>query len=55
VQEHCDPDRWEEVESDIFAPTVRPGDRGDFVDASVVDEEMSLFAAFSRQNKELGG
>jgi hypothetical protein len=43
------------VEAEIFAPNVRPGMDADAVDASVIEEEMSLFASFAGQNKALGG
>jgi hypothetical protein len=53
MREHSDPEKWEQVHEEIFAPM--PGRDPDRVDASVIDEEMSLFASFSRQNKALGG
>jgi hypothetical protein len=41
------------VEQEIFAPM--PGLDPDTVSQSIVDEEMSLFQAFTRENKALGG
>lgn len=53
AREHTDPEQWDEVEAEIFAPII--GRDPDTVSVDVVDEEMSLFANFSRQNRALGG
>lgn len=54
IRDHVEPDKWEQVEQDIFSATDVNGDP-DRVAQSVVDEEMSLFAAFSRENRARGG
>lgn len=53
TQEHVKPEDWSMVEQEIFAPM--PGLDPDTVSQSIVDEEMSLFQAFTRENKALGG
>ena len=53
LKSHVDPEKWESVEAEIFAPfTV--GDP-DAVPTEVAEEEMSLFNRFTRENKALGG
>jgi hypothetical protein len=42
------------IEGEIFAPFL-DGRDPDYVPDSVIEEEMSLFSAFSRQNQALGG
>jgi hypothetical protein len=53
TQEHVDPEEWDRVRAEIFSPL----DSGDpnAVSADVVEEEMSMFAAFTRQNSALEG
>lgn len=53
VQEHTDPEKWDEVREDIFAVDTRRDP--DMVSSTVAQEEMALFSNFSRQNKALGG
>jgi hypothetical protein len=53
VQEHTKPDDWEMVESEIFAPLALGRRDPDNVSQSVVEDEMNLFASFTRQSKEL--
>ena len=55
VQEHTKPEDWEMVEAEIFAPFESSVRDPDAVPQVVVEEEMSLFASFSQQNKALGG
>jgi hypothetical protein len=43
------------VESEIFAPLSMGYRDPDNVSQSVVEDEMQLFASFTRQSKELGG
>jgi hypothetical protein len=54
TQEHVEPAEWERVEGEIFAPFTMAGRDADYVDQAVVDEEMALFANFSRETKALG-
>jgi hypothetical protein len=49
------PEDWEQIEEEIFAPFTFAGRDPDQVTQDVVDEEMALFAAFSGQNRALGG
>jgi hypothetical protein len=52
TQEHVDPEKWDQARADIFAPLVKDVDN---VPQSVIDEEMDLFATFTRQQQALEG
>jgi hypothetical protein len=50
VQEHTVPEEWEQVEAEIFEPLVLGRRDPDNVSQSVVEQEMTMFANFTRQN-----
>jgi len=53
TQEHTDPDNWDMVESEIFSPLAIGRRDPDNVSQSVVEDEMQMFANFTRQNDAL--
>lgn len=55
LMEHIDPDDLERVREELFAPVTWNLRDPDAVSQDVIDEEMALFANFSRQNSSLGG
>jgi hypothetical protein len=54
IREHSKPEDWDMIEGEIFAPFL-DGRDPDAVPESVIEEEMSLFSAFTRQNQAIGG
>lgn len=55
TREHTKTDDWEMVEAEIFAPLAFTRRDPDNVPQSVVDNEMELFATFTRQSQALEG
>jgi hypothetical protein len=55
TQEHTKPEDWDMVEAEIFAPLVFDRRDPDNVSQSVVENEMELFASFTRQKRALEG
>lgn len=53
TQEHTDPENWEMVEQEIFAPLAINGRDPDNVSQSVVEEEMQMFTNFTAQTNAL--
>lgn len=53
IQEHTSPEEWEAVEEEIFAPLALSRRDPDNVSQNVVEQEMTLFANFTRQNDSL--
>jgi hypothetical protein len=55
AREHTDPEQWDAVEAELFAPFEEKSRDPDVVPQNVIDEEMSLFNGLTRQNDALGG
>lgn len=53
TQEHTSAEDWEAVEEEIFAPLAAGLRDPDNVSQSVVENEMELFASFTRQSNAL--
>ena len=54
ARQHTKEEDWDMVEGEIFAPFLDQR-QPDWVPPQVVEEEMSLFSTFARQNETLGG